>query len=274
MGLGGMPMSLATRPPEEQSLRTIHAAFDAGVDFVDTADVYCIDDHDLGHNERLIAKALRARSDAHRIVVATKGGLERPKGAWTTNGRPEHLRRACERSLRALGVDTIDVYQLHAPDDRVPYADTIGALAALRQAGLVRHVGLSNVSVAQIEIARRLVPVVSVQNRCNVHDRRAWREGVLRYCERNDIAFLPWSPVGGGRDRDKIARDPALNAVGRRHGASPYRVALAWLLAKSPVMIPIPGASQPQHAIDSAAAPTLALSAADLAELDAAFPTS
>ncbi|MDP2312928.1 MAG: aldo/keto reductase [Pseudomonadota bacterium] len=273
IGLGGMPMSIHGRPSEADALRTIHAALDAGMDLIDTADVYCLDDNDIGHNERLIAKALRERADTTGVVVATKGGLERPAGDWTTNGRPDHLRRACDKSLAALGVTQIQLYQLHAPDDDVPFADSVGALAELRADGKIAHIGLSNVSVEEIEIARAIVPIVSVQNRCNPFDRTAWTDGVVQHCTTHGIAFLPYSPVGGGRGKAKVATDATLLGVGQRHGVSPFQVALAWLLAKSPVMLPIPGASKVASAVDSAAAMKLTLTEADLAELDRAFPT-
>jgi aryl-alcohol dehydrogenase-like predicted oxidoreductase len=274
IGLGGMPLSIQGRPPEADALRVIAAALDAGMDFIDTADVYCLDHRDIGHNERLIAKALRERPDGARVVVATKCGLERPDGAWTTNGRPAHLRAATEASLRALGVERLALQQLHAPDDDVPLADSVGELARLRAEGKIAHVGLSNVSVDEIRLAEAIVPIVSVQNRCNPFDRRAWDEGVVQYCTERGIAFLPYSPVGGGRGKKNVASDPTLTTVGARHGATPFQVALAWLLAKSPVMIPIPGASRIQSAVDSAKAAELRLTAADLAELDRAFPTS
>ena len=266
IGLGGMPMSLVTRPPEAQSLETLRTAFESGITWVDTADVYCVDDRDLGHNERLIAKAIQAWGQP--IRVATKGGCTRPNGAWHTDGTPEHLRAACEASLKALGVATIDVYQLHAPDTHTRFEDSVGELARLRDAGKIRHVGRSNVTVGQIEVARRIVPVVSVQNRCHPLDRRAFKE-VLPYCEAHGLAFLPYSPVGGSRDYQKIRSNPALNAVGQRLGASPFAVALAWLLHKSPVMLPIPGASRPASAKDSASAMGLVLEPVDMAELDA-----
>lgn len=274
IGLGGMPLSIQGRPSEEQALNVIHAALDAGMDFIDTADVYCLDHRDIGHNERLIARALRERKDRDRIVVATKGGLERPDGAWTVNARPDHLRSACEASLRALGVDNIALYQLHAPDDEVPFADSVGALADLRREGKIAHVGLSNVSVDEIRVAEAIVPVVSVQNRCNPYDLTAWADGVVQHCEARGIAFLPYSPVGGSHGKGRLGEDPVLVRIGARHGATPYQVALAWLLAKSPVAIPIPGASRVGSAVDSAAAADLRLAPADLAELDAAFPTA
>lgn len=274
VGLGGMPMSIQGRPDEAQSIRTICAALDAGVDFIDTADVYCLDDDDLGHNERLIAKAIAEwGGDRARITVATKAGVTRPRGEWGRDGRPEHIRRACERSLKALGVDAIDLYQLHAPDDRVPLQQTIEAFAQLVAQGKVRNIGLSNVSVPQIKLAQTIVPIVSVQNRCNVYDRRPWQDGVLAYCEKQGIAFLPYSPVGGRRDRQRLADDKRLQLVARRHGVSVQRVAIAWLLYQSAVTIPIPGASKPEHATDSARAASLQLRMADLEELARAFPT-
>jgi len=271
IGLGAMPMSLQGRPDEAESVRVICAALDAGMDLIDTADVYCLDERDIGHNERLVARALREWDGTGEVVVATKGGLERPGGRWVSDGRPEHLRRACEDSLRALGSDTIDLYQLHAPDPDVPFADSVGALARLREEGKVRHVGLSNVSVAQIDEARGIVDVASVQNRCNPFFLRPFRDGVLAYCERNDIAFLAYSPVGGGHGHVRTANDPVLNEIGVELGATPYQVALAWLLAKSKAMIPIPGASRVESATSSAAAMTLELSTAQVDHIDGAF---
>ena len=158
-GYGGMHLSIVDRPPAEQAIRAIHAALDAGATLIDTADVYCLDDSEIGHNERLIARALSEfTGDRDTIVVATKGGMTRPGGSWGRHGRPEHLRAACERSLRALGVDRIDLYQLHAPDPAVPFEDSVGALAALWEAGKIRWAGLSNVTVAQIEKARQTCP--------------------------------------------------------------------------------------------------------------------
>jgi aryl-alcohol dehydrogenase-like predicted oxidoreductase len=272
IGFGGMPLSIRNRPDESQAVRVIHAALDAGIDFIDTANVYCFDDNDLGHNERLIAKALGEWSGPPPIV-ATKGGLTRPEGAWERDGRPESLKRACEGSLRALEVDRITLYQLHAPDPGVPFEESVGALAELKAAGKIEHVGLSNVSVEQIERARRIVDVVSVQNRCNPFDRRAFTEGVVSYCEKNGMAFLPYSPVGGSRGKGEVKKDPILTEIATRHDASPFEVALAWLLKKSEVAIPIPAASKPQNARSSAKAMSIELQPADLFQLDAAFPT-
>lgn len=268
VGLGEMPMSLAGRPDEDRSIRTIHAALDAGVTLVDTADAYCLDGSEIGHGERLVRKALDAwPGDRDRVLVATKGGHTRPGGEWGLDGRPEYLRQACEASLRALGVDAIGLYQLHRPDPKVPFLESVGAMAELKAAGKVRLVGLSNVSVDQVKQARQAVEVASVQNEFSPRFRRS--EGELAFCAAERIAFLPWSPLGGiGRGRDLGGRHAAFAEVAAAHGVSPQQVALAWELAKAPVVIPIPGASRPETITDSAAAATLRLSADDLARLD------
>ena len=272
IGLGGMPLSLAGRPDESDAVRVIHAAIDAGVTWIDTADVYCLDDGDIGHNERLIARALREHGRADGVVVATKGGLRRPQGDWVTDGRPARLRDACDASLRALGVEVIDLYQLHAPDDDVPFADSVGALADLQRAGKVRHVGLSNVSVAEIAEARAIVAVASVQNRCNPFETSSFESGVVRTCAAHGIAFLPHSPVGGHGGHARVANDPTLRAVAERHGATPYQVCLALLLETADVVIPIPGASKVASVRSSAAAADLRLVDEDRALLARAFP--
>jgi aryl-alcohol dehydrogenase-like predicted oxidoreductase len=268
IGLGEMQLSLAGRPDEARAIRTIHAALDAGVTLIDTADAYCIDQSDFGHGERLVAKALVGwPGDRDRVLVATKGGHIRPGGAWEVDGRPEYLRQACEASLRALGVEAIGLYQLHRPDPEVPFLESVGALAELKAAGKVRLVGLSNVSVDQISQAREVVEVASVQNEFSPRFRRS--EGELAWCAANRIAFLPWGPLGGSdRSRDLGGRHRAFAEVADAHGVSPQQVALAWELAKAPVVIPIPGASRPETILDSLAAATLRLSGDELARLD------
>lgn len=268
IGLGGMPMSIQGRPDEAQSLRTIHAALDAGMTLLDTANVYCLDDHDLGHNERLLAKGVASwGGDRSAVRIATKGGLARPGGAWRSSARPGALRKACEESLRALGTDRIWVHQLHAPDPAVPLEDSVGELAKLRAEGKIEHVGLSNVDVGEIERARKIVPIVSVQNRMNPHDRRSIDNGVLAHCEKNGIAFLPYSPVGGGRGRVKIAADATLAKIAAKHGATAPEIAIAWCAQAASVCFPIPGASKPESAISSARAAAITLDASDLAAL-------
>lgn len=269
IGLGGMPLSLEGRPDEADSVRVIHAALDAGMTLIDTADVYCLDDSDIGHNERLIAKALRLwRGERDRIVVATKGGLRRPGGAWVTSGQPRQIRDACERSLKALDLDCIALYQLHAPDPQVPLADSVGEMARLQAEGKIRHVGLSNVEVAEIEQARRIVEVASVQNRFNPLDGERPHDGVIAYCHQEGIAYLPHSSVGGHNGHARLARHPTISCIAQELRASPYQVTLAWLLALSPVMIPIPGASRVESALSSAAAADLELTADQIEQLE------
>jgi aryl-alcohol dehydrogenase-like predicted oxidoreductase len=268
IGLGAMLLSIAGRPNEAQAIRTVHAALDAGVTLIDTADAYCLGGDEVGHNERLIRKALDAwPGDRDRVLVATKGGHTRPVREWDVDGRPEYLRQACEASLRALGVETIGLYQFHRPDPKVPFIESVGALAELQAAGKVRMVGLSNVSVDQITQARQLVRVASVQNEFSPGFRRS--EGELAFCASQRIAFLPWSPLGGmNRGRNLGGRHRAFAEVAEAHGVSPQQVALAWELAKGPMVIPIPGARRPESITDSAAAATLRLGADDLARLD------
>src|SRR4051794_19662052 len=264
IGLGGMPMSLSSRPAEEQSIRTIHAALDAGVDFIDTADAYSADDSDFGHNERLIAKALEGRRDG--VIIATKGGHTRTSdGGWEKDGSPEYLKRACEASLKALGTDRIDLYQYHRPDPNVPYAESIGALKELQDEGKIRWVGISNADTDQIEETRSIVDLVAVQNQLSLEFSSPIDKGEVELCEQHGITFLPWSPLGGISKAAEAAgaHDPVKEAADA-HGVSPQQVALAWLLALSPVMIPIPGASRPESITDSLKAVDLELSQEEL----------
>lgn len=271
IGLGGMPMSIEGRPDEERSLATIHAALDAGVTLIDTADAYHLKAGEVGHNELLIAKALASHERGRDVLVATKGGHLRPgDGTWTLDGRPEYLKAACEASLRRLGVEAIGLYQFHRPDPRVPYAESVGAIRDLLDEGKIRMAGISNADPEQIREAREILGgrLVSVQNQFSPAFRSS--EPELELCDELGIAFLPWSPLGG------IARAGELGSafapfarVAEKHGVSPQRVCLAWMLAKSPVVVPIPGASRPETIRDSAAAPELELTEEEFAELDA-----
>lgn len=270
IGYGGMHLSLRDRPSETEAIAVLHAALDAGVTLIDTADVYSLDQYDIGHNERLIAAALRSwRGARDGIIVATKGGLVRPGGRWETDARPDQLRAACERSLLALGVERIDLYQLHAPDPAVALEDSIGAMAELQREGKVRWLGLSNVSVEEIERARAIAPILTVQNRLNPFFREAISSGVVAHCARQGIGFLAYSPAGGGRLNLKLPTHPVLAPLAVRLGASAHAIVLAWVLSKSPTVIPIPSARRVEHALDSVSAAGLQLSAADLAAIDA-----
>lgn len=272
VGFGGMPLSIQGRPADEAAaIRVIHAALDGGAKLLDTADVYCLDDRDIGHNERLFAKALKTwRGDRSGIVVATKGGMTRPGGAWERDAGPQHLRAACDRSLKALGIERIDLYQLHAPDPRVPFLESIGALAELQRKGKIRWIGLSNVSVAEIEAARTVVKVVTVQNRLNPFFREALETGVVAHCEQHGIGFMAYSPVGGGRLNQKLPTHPSLTPMARRNKVSTHAAVLAWCLSKGKTVTVIPGARTVEHALDSLTAADLKLSIQELAVIDGA----
>lgn len=271
IGYGGMHLSIQDRPPEAEALAVLRAVLDAGVTLLDTADVYCLDQPDVGHNERLIARALRSwGGDRGTVLVATKGGVVRQNGGWESDARPAHLRAACDRSLRALEVDRIDLYQLHAPDPRVPFAESVGALAELRREGKIRWVGLSNVSVDQIRTAESMVPIASVQNRLNPFFREALMTGVVSHCTGRGIGFLAYSPTGGGRLNRTLPSHPVLRPMAARLGVSPHALVLAWVLARSPAVIAIPSARTVEHALDSIQAADLTLSPADLAAIDRA----
>ena len=273
VGLGGMPLSIQGRPSWEEGKRVVRRAVELGVDFIDTADVYCLDDADIGHNERLIAEALEEAGARGEVVVATKGGLTRPGGGWENDARPEHLRRACEASLRALGVDRIDLYQLHAPDPRVRFEASMGEMARLYEEGLVAEVGLSNVSLMQLRVARAIVPVTSVQNRFNPWDRSAEQEGLIRFCHDHDVTFLPYSPVGGGRRVKLLRESPALGRIAAAHGATPEEMVLAWMLGVSPSLVLIPGASRVESIESSVRAAGMRLDEHTRRELEEAFRT-
>ena len=271
VGYGGMHLSIQDRPLEKQGIRVIHAALDAGVTLIDTADVYCLDDNEIGHNERLIARALRtSQKRQEQVIVATKGGMRRPGGRWEMDARPEQLRAACDRSLQALGVERIDLYQLHTPDPKVPIAESVGALADLQRQGKVRWVGLSNVSVAEIREAESEVRVTSVQNRLNPFFREALAQGVVEYCTRQGIGFLAYSPIGGGRLNRKLLGHPVLQPMATRLGVTPHVLVLAWVLARSPAVIAIPSARTVEHALDSTTAAQLQLSELDLSAITSA----
>jgi aryl-alcohol dehydrogenase-like predicted oxidoreductase len=268
IGLGAMPMSVDERPSPDRAMRTIHAALDAGVTLIDTADAYCRDAADMGHNEQVVAEALRTWSgDRDAITVATKGGHTRGgDGSWGLNGTPEYLRSACDASLEALGVDVIDLYQFHRPDPAVPVVESVGALVELQAAGKVRMIGVSNFSVDMLDQVRSVADIASVQNEYSPTFRSSADE--VRYCDANAIAFLAWSPLGGmGAAGQLGTRFPAFTEIAAELEVSPQRVALAWELAQAPAVIPIPGASRPETILDSVAAADLELSDEQLQRL-------
>jgi len=271
IGLGGMPMSVEGRPDERRSVATVHAALDAGITFFDVADAYHVHADEVGHNESLVAGAIASYGgDTSRVLVATKGGHLRPgDGSWTLDGSPEYLKRACDASLKRLGVEAIGLYQFHRPDPKVPFADSVGALRDLLDAGKIRMAGVSNVDPARIGQANEILGgrLASVQNEFSPAFRSS--EPELELCTELGIAFLPWSPFGGIAHAGALgSRFAAFTEVGRARGVSPYQVCLAWMLARSPVLIPIPGSSRPETILDSAKADELTLTDEELTRLD------
>jgi aryl-alcohol dehydrogenase-like predicted oxidoreductase len=267
IGLGAMPMSVREHNDDERSVATIRRAVELGVTLVDTADAYSPDEATFGHNERLVARALREIGADH-VLVATKGGHTRNGTSWGLDGSPEYLRRACLASLERLGVEQIDLYQHHRPDPEVPYDETVGGLAALLDEGLVAAVGLSNADPAQIRLAHEALGdrLVAVQNQFSPAFRSSRPE--IDLCAELGLTFLAWSPLGGMSDAASLgSRWKPFADVARKHGVSPQRVCLAWELALSDAMVPIPGASRPESVEDSVAAAELVLDEEDLALL-------
>lgn len=278
IGLGAMPVSMngdGVLPERGDAIATVHAALDAGVTFIDTADIYAPSWDEMGHNERIVRDALASwEGDASGILVATKGGITRSaEKDFGRDGSLGYLRSAVERSRENLDVDVIDLYQYHRPDRWMVYGEIMANLKALQDEGLIRAVGISNANVEEIEIARQVLGegnLVSVQNEFS--PRHPGSYGELTYCDEHGIAFLPWSPLGGtgGGGRSVGERFGAFREIGADHGVSPQQVVLAWELSLSPQVVPIPGARRPESIADSAQAADLVLSADELARCSAA----
>jgi pyridoxine 4-dehydrogenase len=248
-------------PPDdpEEAKRVLRRVLELGIDLIDTADSYGPE-----VSENLIAEALHPYPDG--LVIGTKGGLRRTgPGQWPRDARPERLKECCEASLRRLALDRIDLYQLHSPDPQVPFEDSLGALKELQEQGKIRHIGISNVSLDELQQARGIIEVVSVQNRYNLTDRQS--EDVLEACEEAGIAFIPWFPLATGRLAEPGG---ALDQAARAHDATPAQIALAWLLARSPVMLPIPGTSSVEHLEENVAAAQIELSREEVDEIGSA----
>ena len=270
IALGGMPLSISSRPPESQAIEVIHRALDLGVTLIDTADSYCKDESDKHHNERLIGKALQQyNGDTSNVIVATKGGLMRPNGDWTRNGNPDHLRETIKVSFESLGGNKpIDIWQYHAPDPNYTIAESLTPAKEAVESGLIRFVGVSNFSVEQIKQARDVVDIVSVQNQYNPWSRQPEFDGVLEYCEQEKLTFLPWSPLGGSRRVSRLQDIPVISKLAQEKGASVYSIVLAWLRAKSPVIVPIPGASKITSIEDSVRSLEVKLSDQEVSKID------
>ena len=268
IGLGAMPLSIHGRPDDAQAGAVIKAFIDGGGDLIDTANAYCLDERDMGHNEQLIRRALDRLGVSDRIMVATKGGLTRPRGEWEVDGRPACLRASCEKSLRDLNTDCIALYQLHAIDPKVPLAESLAALLQLRAEGKIRHIGLSNVRPEQLREALAQAPIVAVQNRCSLFNKRDFHNGLVDLCAEQGVSYIAHSPVGGHFGHTRLAAHAEIGTLAARLGVSAYRVALAWLMQKGAHILPIPGASKVASIIDSLRSVAVSLSAADMAAVD------
>jgi aryl-alcohol dehydrogenase-like predicted oxidoreductase len=271
IGLGGMPLSLSGRPTESQAIAVIHRALDLGVTLIDTADSYCQDQSDKHHNEELITKALQQYTgDIRAVTVATKGGLMRPQGAWTRNGNPHHLRKTIRESFEALGGQKpIDLWQYHAPDPSYTIEEALAPAKEAVAEGIVRFVGVSNFSVEQIKRARDIVEIASVQNQYNPWHREPESDGVLEYCETEKLTFFPWSPLGGSRRVRSLEDMPAIAKLAAEKNVSVYCIVLAWLMAKSPCIVPIPAATKLSSIEDSVKAIDVKLTDEEIQQISA-----
>ncbi|AHJ28296.1 Aldo-keto reductase [Nodularia spumigena CCY9414] len=265
-------MSIYDRPPESQSIAVIHRALDLGITFIDTADSYCKDESDKHHNERLIHQALTSyQGDISQVIVATKGGLMRPDGSWGRNGNPEHLRQTIRESFEIFGGDKpIDLWQYHSPDPNYTIEASLTPAKEAVEAGLIRFVGVSNFSVEQIKQARDVVDIVSVQNQYSPWHRQPETDGVLQYCEQENITFLPWSPFGGMRRHGNLPDIQAIAQIAQEKNVSLYCIVLAWLSSKSPCILPIPGASKVSSIEDTVTAVNVKLSDAQVQKINQA----
>ena len=269
IGLGAMPLSLSGRPTESQAIAVIHRALDLGVTLIDSADSYSEDESDKHHNEELITKALEQYTgDIRAVTVATKGGLMRPQGTWTRNGNPHHLRKTIRESFEALGgKKPIDLWQYHAPDPSYTIEAALAPAKEAVEAGIIRFVGVSNFSVEQIKRARDTVEIASVQNQYNPWHRQPESDGVLEYCEAEKLTFFPWSPLGGSRRAKSLQDMPAIVKLAAEKNVSVYCIVLAWLMAKSPCIVPIPAATKVSSIEDSVRAIEVKLTEAELEQI-------
>jgi aryl-alcohol dehydrogenase-like predicted oxidoreductase len=267
VGLGAMSLSMRGRPEESDALAVIHAAIDAGITFIDTANVYCSNDNDIGHNERLIEEALKSRGMTKSVTIATKGGVDRRQ--HKVDASPMFLRESCINSLRALEREAITLYQLHSPDDKVPFEDSVGELSRLKEEGKILHLGLCNVTLAELKRAQEIVRIESVQNSCHPFSAGIYSEGMLSTFDQQGVSFIPHSVVGGKSLCASVVKHPVIIDLGEKYGVGPYAVVVAWHLAKSQRVIPIPGASRAESTVSSASAASLKLAPSDVSRIDA-----
>ncbi|MBI2608431.1 MAG: aldo/keto reductase [Deltaproteobacteria bacterium] len=268
IGLGAMPISIQGRPSEEQGIKVIQEAVHAGVNFIDTANVYCLDDSDIGHNERIIYKALKNINALQKVYIATKGGLIRPEGRWECNAEPQFLRKSCEKSLQDLHAESIFLYQLHAPDSNIPFEDSVGELTKLKEEGKIENIGLSNVNAEELNAAQEIVRIESVQNRCNPGHQKDLKNSFTDLCKKQNVTYIAYSPVGGGFHHKDLSHQKLFLELSKKYKTSSYCIILAWLLSKGEHVLPIPGASHVESILDSMKAAQVKLEQEDIQKID------
>ncbi len=263
VGLGAWQLSNRGHPSEANGIALLVQAMASGVDFVDTADCYATDDSDFGHNERLVRAALDRVGNQHDVKIATKAGFRRPRGQWVPDGRPERIERCCEASLERLGVDSIFLYQLHTPDPAVRLEDTVGALANLKTQGKVQHIGLSNVSLEELETAQSITRIESVQNECNPGVRKDLENGLIRHCAQTGVTYLPYRPFGGKDGHRALSAAPLVTELADKYGVSAYCILVGWSLGLGERVVAIPGATRVESMLDNLGATGFEMSAED-----------
>lgn len=270
VGLGAWPLSEVGRPNEAQAIEVIQSSISSGVNFIDTANAYCLDDSETGHNERLIRKALAESgfTPSEKVYIATKGGCIRPNGQWKVNGKKQALLDACEKSLEDLGQEQIFLYQLHAPDSSCSLEESVEALAELKLRGLVEHVGLSNVNIQQLNKAQSITRIESVQNKLNLYFPRDIVNGFVQQCHEQSVSYIAYSPVGGSFHHQRMSNEKAIQELAQNYKVSSYQIMLSWLIHQSEKLFVIPGATKVASAVDSPKAAELKLSTEDLAALN------
>lgn len=269
IGLGAMPLSIVGRPTEQEAIDVINLFLELGGNFIDTANVYGLDDADKGHNEKLIYNALKKSRKIDHVFVCTKGGATRPNGGWgLQGGHPKKLRLACEQSLINLNITEHSLYYLHGPDPDVPLEDSLGELIKLKNEGKIKHIGISNVTFEELKLAVNLTTITAVQNRCNPFCKGDLKSGLVEFCKLNKIIFVPYCPLGGWLDHAKLASFDLYKNLISKYGISSYLISLAWLMAKGDHVIPIPGMSKKNHIMTNLESLNIKLLNEDLDKID------
>ncbi len=272
VGMGAMPLSVAGRPTEQESITVIETFLELGGNFIDTANVYCLDDSDRGHNEKLICKSLKEVGKIDNVIVATKGGATRPDGGWgLRGGHPKQLRHACEQSLINLSSSELSLYYLHGPDPAIPLEDSIGELVNLKKEGKIRNIGIANVTIEELKLATNLTTITAVQNRCNPFCKGDFKNGLIDFCKLNKIIYVPYCPLGGWLDHVKLASSDLYVHLAEKYQVTSYLISLAWLFMKGDYIVPIPGMDKKDHIIMNFKSLDLKLLSEDIARIDA-FP--